>query len=121
MSRYLLSTSIASLFSWASFLVVLIQIDPYVSTRLALSLFFTTLFFSLTSTFTIIGCYIRRRISNNEIVYNHLRVTVRQSILLSIITLGCLLFLLFDLLTWWDGLLLVAIISLIEFYFSSNE
>lgn len=119
--RFLIPASISALISWTALSVVIIKIDPYSSTEMALMLFFLALFFALTSSFSILGFLIRKRVHNNEIIYNHIGISIRQAILLSLLSLGCLFFLFLGVLTWWDGLLLVAIVSLIEFYFSSGE
>lgn len=119
--KYLISIGIAGLFSWAAFWVVIFKLDPYQSTALALFFFFLSLFFALTTTFTFIGFYVRKWFSKNEIYFRHINISLRQGALLSFCALGCLFFLLLGVLTWWNGLLLVVIITLLEFYFTSKE
>lgn len=128
-SRYLLPIGSATVLSWIAVFLVITKLDPCISVEkvcekpngISIVLFFTSLFFALTSLFTIIGFYFRQWLNKSEIGYNQINVSLRQGILLSLCTVGCLLFLLLGVLTWWDGLLLVAIITLIEFYFTSKE
>lgn len=120
-SRYILILTVAALVSWLGFFVVITKLDPFVSTGLALALFFVSLFFALTSTFTIIGFYLRVWFNKNEIYYDHINVSLRQGILLTLIALGSLLFQLLGVLTWWSGILLIAAVTMIEFYLVAKD
>lgn len=118
---YLIPNYIAAALSWSAWLVVITKLNPYESTGLALTLFFVSLFFALISTFTIVGFYLRKWLTNNELHFNFINISLRQGILLSFCAIGCLAFLLLGVLTWWDGLLLVAIITLVELYLTAKE
>lgn len=120
-SRYLITTFLAAIFSWTAWVLVLFKLDPFESTLLALFFFFISFFFASTSTLTLLGFYLRKFIYQNEVFTSHLNVALRQGLLLTLCILGCLIFLMLGVLTWWDGLLLVGIIVLVEFYFSSSE
>jgi hypothetical protein len=120
-NRYIVIIGIAALISWVAFVLVIAKLDPFVSTGLALSLFFISLFFALTSTFTILGFYLRVWFNKNEVYYDHINVSLRQGILLTLIALGSLLFQLLGVLTWWSGLLLIGAITMIEFYLVAKD
>ncbi len=120
-NRYLSIIGIAGILSWVAFLVVFFKMDPTESTGLAMALFFLSLFFALVCTFTVAGFYFRVWLNKNEIYYNHINVAFRQGILLTLIALGCLLFQLLGVLTWWSGLLFIAAVTLVEFYFMAKE
>lgn len=119
--RYIMIIGSAALVSWLAFYLVIEKLDPFASTGLALALFFISLFFALTSSFTIIGFYLRVWFNKNEIYYDHINVSLRQGILLAMIALGCLLFQLLSVLTWWSGLLLIGAITMIEFYLVAKD
>ncbi len=119
--KYIMIIGSAALVSWLAFWLVIDKLDPFASTGLALALFFISLFFALTATFTIVGFYIRVWFNRNEIYYDHINVSLRQGILLTLIALGCLLFQLLNALTWWSGLLLIAAITMIEFYLVAKD
>ena len=72
---------------------------------------------ALTGTFIGLGFGLRLWF-NQEIYREHLGISIRQGLLLSISGIGSLVLLLLNALTWWSGLLLLAIIVAIEFYFS---
>jgi len=120
-NRYLIIIGVAALISWLAFFLVVSKLDPFVSTGLSLALFFISLFFALTSSFTIIGFYLRVWFNKNEVYYDHINVSLRQGILLTFIALGSLLFQLLGVLTWWSGLLLIGAITMIEFYLVAKD
>lgn len=120
-NKYLAIIGTAGLVSWIAWVVVINKLDPFESTGLALALFYLSLFFALTCTFTVTGFYFRVWLNKNEIYYQHIHTAFRQGVLLSAITLGCLTFQIVGILTWWSGLLLIASITLIEFYFMAHE
>ena len=59
--------------------------------------------------------------NKNEVFYSHINVALRQGVLLTMIAIGCLLFQLLGALTWWSGLLLIAAVTLVEFYCMAKE
>jgi len=119
--KYLAFIGLAGLISWTALIVVVNKLDPFESTGLGLGLFFVSMFFALACTFTVIGFYLRVWFNKNEIYYDHINVALRQGVLLTVITLGCLVFQLLRVLTWWSGLLLIGVVTLVEFYLVAKE
>jgi len=119
-NRYLIYVLIAGLLSSLAFFVVLFKLDPYNSTVLALSFWFLSMFLALASIFTLLGFYLRVWLYRNEIYYNHINVSLRQGVLLSLVAILCLAFQLLAVLTWWTGLLLTGAATLVEFYFTAR-
>jgi hypothetical protein len=115
-NKYIMIIAFAGLVSWLAFYVVINKLDPFESMGLALAMFFISLFFAFTSTFTVVGYYIRVWLNKNEIYYDHINISLRQGVLLTLIALGSLLFQLLGVLTWWSGLLLIGTVTMIEFY-----
>lgn len=120
-NRYIVIITFAAIISWMAFYLVITKLDPFMSSGLALALFFISLFFALTSTFTIAGFYLRVWFNKNEIYYDHINVSLRQGILLTLIALGSLMFQLLGVLTWWSGLLLIGAITMVEFYLVAKD
>lgn len=112
---------IAGIISWIGWTIVLFKFAPDESTEIALGLFYLSLFVALASTFTVIGFYFRVWLNKNEVFANYISVALRQGILLSVITIGCLTFELLHVLNWWSGLLLVAVVTMVEFYFTAKN
>ncbi len=79
--------------------------------------FFISLFIALSATFALMIFFLKRFLHGNEIVYSFLVTALRQGILIS---LGiCLLLLLKSLQVffWWDGLIIILVMVLIELAF----
>lgn len=119
-NRYLTIIGIAGVISWVAWITAVLKLDPFESTGLALAFFFLSFFLALMCTFAILGFYFRLWVNKNEIYYQHINISLRQGILLSVIANGSLAFQLLGVLTWWTGILLVAAVALIEFYFAAR-
>lgn len=131
--RYLVPLSVFGLISWTGFIFVLFYLEPCSSysnvtglfcdsgSTLGLLLFYSTLFFSLTCTYAMIGYLSRIWAYKAEIYTSHFNISLRQGILLAVCTLGILAFASFDILRWWTTLVLLITIILIEFNFLSRE
>ena len=120
-STYIIAILIATVFGWASWIVVLNKLSPFTTPELALSLFYTSLFVALAGTFALVIYYLRAWLNKGEIFNAHLNVSLRQGVLLSTMINTAIAFQRLKVLTWWDGLLLFAIVLLIEFYFMARS
>ena len=120
-STYLTAILFATFLSWASWFVVLYKLSPFSQPTLALSLFYSSLFVALAGTFTLLFYFLRAWANKKEIYNVHLNTSLRQGVLLSAMIIIGLGFQRLRVLTWWDGILLLAIVLLIEFYFSSRD
>jgi Na+/melibiose symporter-like transporter len=119
--RYLSIIASAGAVSWIAWIMVINKLDPFESTGLALGLFYISLLFALTCTFSVVGFYFRVWLNKNEIYYSHINIAFRQGFLLTLIALGCLTFQLLGVLTWWSGLLFIACVTMVEFYFMAKQ
>jgi len=118
---YTISIGIATLLGWASWLLVIGKMSPFQSGSLALILFYASLFIALTGTFGLLIYYLRLWAKGMSQAGAHLNIALREGFLLSgMITVG-LIFQRLRVLTWWDALLLLFIILLIEFYVLSSR
>lgn len=120
-SYYIIGIFIAAILGWASFIAVIIKLSPFISGYLALSLFYASLFISLTGTLTIANYYLRTAISKEQNYYRHLNTSLRQGSLLAIMICVGLAFQRLRVLTWWDALIIFIIIMLVEYYFMNRE
>lgn len=117
---YLIGMLISTIFCWASFVLILIYVDPDQAGFIGFLSFYVSLFFAIIGTLTLIGFYLRVWFSKNEVLFAHVAPSFRQAVLLSVILITSLLLQSFRLLTWWDGALLVGSIVLLEFYFMTR-
>lgn len=120
-NTYLTGILVATLFSWASWFVVVYKLSPFSQPTLSLSLFYSSLFIALTGSFILLFYFLRLWTNKREIYNIHLNTSLRQGFLLSAMVIVGLGFQRLRVLTWWDGLLLLAIVLLVEFYFHSRD
>ncbi len=118
---YLIGLFIATVLGWTSWAVVIRNLSPFTSGYLALSLFYASLIIALTGTFSIIIYYLRSIFSDSSKEMSKLNTSLRQGSLLSAMIAIGLIFQRLRVLTWWDTILLLAIVLLIEYYFSQQD
>ncbi len=115
---------------WVSFWLVLTKLEPCSEpgqltlckevSGSALALFALSLFLGLLGTFIGLG-FGMRMLFTNEVYREHLGISIRQGLLLTLCIMGALGLQLLSALTWWSGLLLIGLIVIIELYFSSSN
>ncbi|MFA6383609.1 MAG: hypothetical protein WCX17_04280 [Parcubacteria group bacterium] len=112
---------IVTLFSIIALVLVVNYVDPEAAGIIGKALFFLILFFALSGLFNLILLWFRRKITHSENAHAQVGLSFRQGLLLSVLATGLLLMQSFRVLVWWDGLLLLAGIFLIELYFLSRD
>jgi len=120
-NRYVLFLTIALLVSVASLALVLMRLDPFVDGQLAITLFFVSLFFAISSLTSLVGYIIRVTLYRSELFLNHFNVSLRQGVVISIGIISLLGLQAIKTLTWWNGIMIVAICFMLELYFVAKE
>ena len=77
----LVTLAVIALFSGVGFWIVIANVDPNRAGALGLTIFFTTLFFGLAATFTLIGTFVRVALQRQLAPVRHLGVALRQGVL----------------------------------------
>lgn len=119
--RTLLYFAFGTALSWGAWLLVINKLEPFSNPGLALPLFFITSFVALSGSFTIVLSLLKKWKNKDQIYLKHVMISLRQGTLLSLCTIICLGLLMLGFLRVWNGLIIVAIIMLIEFYFSGKD
>lgn len=118
---YLMSMMLSTFFCWFSFGLILFYVDPTKAGFWGLAAFYASMFFATCGTFTLMGFYLRVWFSKNEVLFSHVLPSFRQAILLSIVLCVSLILQSFRLLSWWNGVILVAACALLEFYLRNER
>lgn len=105
---------------WAMFLLVIFSIPPE-NGYISLIFFYLSLFLALLGTIAIIGLGIRMWILKKEIVFKEVKNSFRQSLLLSVLIISVLFLESKNSLAWWNLLLLVIALTVLECLFSSSR
>lgn len=121
LKSYIWGMRIVTLFSIAGFVIVVRQADPETSGPIGKVLFYTILFFALSGVLNLMLLWLRRKMTTRETAFENVGLSLRQSMLLSFLAIGLLIMQSFRVLVWWDGLLLLAGIFLVELYFLSKN
>jgi hypothetical protein len=101
--------------------IVINYIDPTESWPVGVALFYLIVFFALAGIFNLFLFAIRKKLLGNELAAESVGLNFRQGILLSLIILGIMILQNLEMLVWWDALLVVAGVFLIELYFLSKS
>jgi hypothetical protein len=118
---YVWGILIITLFSFVAFLGVLIYVDPEKSGLAGKAVFYAVLLFFLGGIFNLFLLWLRNKMLGKELMAVNISLSFRQGFLLAVLTIGILILQGMRMLVWWDGLLLVVGIFLIELYFLSKE
>ncbi|MFW0837896.1 MAG: hypothetical protein ACKKL5_02740 [Candidatus Komeilibacteria bacterium] len=117
--KYLLWLLLATILAWTLWWLVIRFIDPTTGATLALIFFYFTFFLACLGTFTILGYWLRRLAGQRDMTIGRLNIALRQGVLFSLLLNISLWLQSIGRLSWWTGILLIAILSLVEFLFLS--
>lgn len=114
--RFLILLGVATVLSWVAWVLTLNFIDPGNGDPFSVFLFASSLFLALSGSVALVGFFARLwRGGNAEFVlYRALMTSVRQGFLLGTLTVMTLVLQGARLLRWWNALLLIVALALIE-------
>ncbi len=122
LKTYLWAIRIGTLLSVGAFATVLFFVDPEVSGLAGQALFYGSLMLALSGIFILFLTWSRLKLDHDrENMAVVLGTGFRQGILLAILAAIILLLQSYRVLTWWDGLLVVAGVLLVELYFLTRR
>lgn len=118
---YVWGMRLLGLASLVAFWSVLSYVDPEAWGISGQFLFYLTLLLFLYAFFTLILLFVRKITLGKEMASNTAGLSLRQGFLLALLAISLMILQSFQLLVWWDGLLVVAGIFLAELYFLSRN
>jgi hypothetical protein len=120
LKSYLLLMSVASASCWSVFVFVVSTIDPLSTNWLGFLLFYCSFILSVAGTFSIFGFLVRFKILKRTLAFRQAAESFRQSFLISLLSAAVLFLSSRSLLSWINLALLVAGISLLEYFWVSR-
>lgn len=117
LKSYLWGMRLGTLLALIAWSLVVFYTDPEKGDVLVKFIFYFTLFLFLSGIFILMLSLLRRKFGGNGVVLSDLGMSFRQGMLLALLVVILLILQSFRFLVWWDGLLSVAGIFLIELYF----
>ena len=121
LKQYLLFMAGATLAAWLSLILVIFLVDPY-SGPGGVILFYLSLYLAILGTISIIGFFARLKFRPNDIVISReVSNAFRQGFFLAFLLVSILYLQSKDSLVWWNMLLLIAAMTILEFLFISHK
>lgn len=117
--KYLIILTTCTFLCWATWFAVLYYTNPNGTGWGGFVFFYLSLFVSLVGTFSLVGFAFRTMMNKEEILYKKIDISSRQSIILSLLVIVTLILQSQRFLTWWNFIILIALVSLIETFFVS--
>jgi hypothetical protein len=121
LKSYIWGIALASLVSLSVFYLVAKNIDPDKSGIAGKALFYLVLFFFFSAFFNLLLLGARRSFIGSDMAVSGFGLSLRQGILLAILAVALLILQSYRALFWWDGLLVLAGVFLLELYFLSRK
>lgn len=121
LKAYIWGIRILTALSLGAFVFVVKIVDPDAAGLAGKVLFYASAFFFLSGFFNLLLLRLRKKNMNTENASAGIRLSFRQGILLAIFSIGLLILQSFRMLVWWDGLMLLAGIFIVELYFVSKD
>ncbi|MFA6526176.1 MAG: hypothetical protein WCT26_02055 [Candidatus Buchananbacteria bacterium] len=111
----------ATVICWLSWVLVLIEVDPTSSGWTGLLIFYGSLFFSLLGSFFLSVLIFRRLTNKIDLEYKIVSASFRQSFFFALVIIGALFLQSKHFLTWWNIIILVLGIGILEYFFLSYK
>ncbi|MFP4514702.1 MAG: hypothetical protein ACLFNO_01715 [Parcubacteria group bacterium] len=121
LKNYLTLMIIATLACWGAFIFILNTVNPEITNWLGFVLFYSSLFLAVSGLSAIVGFLVRFWLLKQKLAFYSVNSAFRQSFLFALLIISVLLLLANDLFTILNVLLLVIIITLIEFFLISHR
>lgn len=104
---------------WAAWAMIINITNPAEAGFWGFFFFYASLFLALAGTLSVIGFFIRKLVLKEELAFRHVAVSFRQAVLFAILVVGSLILQSKGLLTWWNILLFILVLTILEFFFIS--
>lgn len=113
---------LGSLIAWVTWLLVLFTVNPFEAGVLGFAMFYIALAVALIGTLSLAGFGVRMLMYKHEaVVLREVTTAFRQACLLAVVIIGSLLLQSKSLLAWWNVLLFVLVVSVLELFFLSSR
>jgi len=110
---------LGALISWLSLGLIIFYFDPEKIGFVGFSLFCASLFLALIGLIFLVANYLKAKFFQNQLLYYRIKNSGRQAIFFSILISGWAFLKSHTLLRWWNILLLIIILTVLEFFFIS--
>ncbi|NMB48747.1 hypothetical protein GYA13_04945 [Candidatus Kuenenbacteria bacterium] len=121
LKKYLFLMVFATVLCWTAWAFVLFFINPETAGTTGMIFFYGSLFLGLFGLFSILGFVIRHVIGKRIVAYQQAKTAFRQGAMFALLLTGSLFLQGQRLLVWWNTLLFIFLLSVIEYFFLTSE
>lgn len=118
---YLTIMIAGTLMSLLAFVLIIVLMSPQEAGSLGFFLFYMSLFLSILGMGALIGLWIRHVRAKKKYIVEKVIISFRQAFWFAVVAVGGLLLQGHDQLSWLNALLLVLIVTVLEFFFASAK
>jgi len=111
----------SAVLGWLGWILVVTNINPTEFGWWGFLFFYVSLFLAVMGSLAVIGYYVRVYFFRDGVRFRQASIAFRQAFSLSVLLIITLWLSGHDLLSWWNILLLIAGVSLFEFFFISYQ
>lgn len=115
---YLILMGLGTALAWGTVALIVTMVDPASTQVVVFGVFYASLFMALTGTFSIMGFASRVVVLRKyDLIARQVAISFRQAVMLALLIVVALFLQGRSLLTWWNALLLVALLTVLESFF----
>jgi hypothetical protein len=118
---FLVLIILGTILAWITFGLVVFNLDPEQAGIFGFLLFYLNLFLALSGTIFIVSDLIKARFFKYQSLYHRFKVSLRHSIFFTVLILGWAFLKSQGILRWWNILLLILSLTILEFFFISLD
>ncbi|MBI2099615.1 hypothetical protein HYT45_04410 [Candidatus Uhrbacteria bacterium] len=118
--QYILSMILGTIFAFTGWAIIIISFDPVSANFAGFGLFYLAAFTASTGALAVLGLLVRVYIMRRKtFIPKQVAVAFRQAVLLGSLLLGALILQSKDILNWFNSVLLVSSLTILEFFIIS--
>ncbi|NUM25470.1 MAG: hypothetical protein HUU49_02465 [Candidatus Buchananbacteria bacterium] len=112
---------LGTIISWVTWVAVLFYFDPTQISFIGFSLFYLSFFMAFGGTVFVIGDLVKAKLLKKQMPYHRLKTSIRHAILLTLLVVGWTVLKGYGLLYWWNLILYMMALTVLEFFFISSQ
>ncbi len=118
---FLILIILGTIVAWVAWVTVLFNFDPTQISLIGFVMFYLSFFLAFSGTIFILGDSLKMRLLKKQLLYHRLRTSIRHAILLTILVMGWAVLKSYNLLQWWNLILYMLVLTVLEFFFISSQ
>jgi hypothetical protein len=120
--QYLTIMGVGTALAWSAVALIVFGVNPTETSSAVFVIFYASLFLAVTGTLSVIGFLLRVLVLRKQyFISRQVAVSFRQAVLLASLTVGALVLQSKSLLSWWTAALMIAAMTVLEFFFISAK